>query len=169
MGKLCKKGVLLCLLFLATGCFRSCTRPSRSDMTAEQVVEAYLNAAFSMKSPEDKNHLLAYSTGDLESAIAGATEETIRKAYLDRRYTLQSYSTIGRRDRTPHEAEVTFRLVYKELPESSTNDKDAVLLTTENTVALEKASDGWRIREVIGAKSTFDFPLSPESRVTGAP
>lgn len=167
MGTWGRKSALVGLFFLATGCFRSCSRPIRSEMTAEQVVEAYLNAAFSMKSIEDKEKLLAYATGDLESAIAGSTDETIRKAYLDRRYTLQSFSTMGRRDRTPHEAEVTFQLIYRELPESSTNEKEAALVTTVNTVALEKAPDGWRIRSVVGAKSTFDFPTSPDSRVTG--
>ncbi len=168
MGKRVIKGALVGLLFLATGCFRSCTQPSRSEMTAEQVVEAYLNAAFSIKSVEDKKNLLAYATGDLEIAIAGATEETFRKAYVERRYTtLESFSIVGRRDRTPHETEVTFQLVYRELPEFTTDDKDATLITTLNTVAMDKAPDGWRIRSVIGAKSTFDFPLSVESRITG--
>ena len=169
MGRLGRKGALIGLLFMATGCFRSCTQPGRGEMTAEQVVEAYLNAVFSMKTIEDKQKLLEFVTGDLEVAISGSTDATIHKAYLDRRYTLQSYSTMGRRDRTPHEAEVTFQLIYKELPESSTNDKEAVAITTVNTVAVEKMPDGWRIRSVIGANSTFDFPLSKESRVTGAP
>jgi len=48
-------------------------------MTADQVVEAYLNIAFNMESVEQKSLLLEYATGALKDAIAGATEETIKK------------------------------------------------------------------------------------------
>jgi len=157
--------VSLGLCLVLTGCFRSCSHPIHADMTAEQVVESYLNMVFSMKTAEDKNILLSYTTGEMKAAIATASEETLQKAYLDRRYTLKSFSLVGKRDRTPHETEVTFQLEYQELPENVTKPEEAVMVKTLNTVALEKSKGGWLIREVIGAKSTFDFPLSNDSRI----
>src|SRR4051812_9055175 len=111
MRVLSLKFILLCLALV--GCTRSCT--TRSEMTAEDVVEAYLNVALNMEKVEQKKLLLEYATGPLKDAIAGATDETFKKAYLDRRYQLQRFALVSRKDNTPRETEISFHLTYKEL------------------------------------------------------
>ena len=138
-------------------------------MSAEEVVQAYLDTAFNMEKVEQKKDLMAYTIGPLKDAIAGATDETIKTAYIDKRYKLQRFALVDRRDRTPHETEITFQLSYKELPEGVSDEAQAVQIVTENKVVAVKDNGVWFIREVVGNRTSFDFPVLPSSRITATP
>jgi hypothetical protein len=159
------------VIFLAltlTGCTNTCGT-DRASMPPEKVVESYLNVALNMRSVAERDALVQFTSGRLKEAILSATEEAILSAYVKRHYELETYSVVERRDRTPREAEITFRLKYKDLgvaekrPSSST---EAPTIQTENTVALIKEKGAWYIRDVIGAKTTIDFPVTAESQIT---
>lgn len=152
-----------------TGCTSMCGGGDRKTLSPEQVVEAYLDVALNMKSIDEREQLLEYTTGNLKSAIEAATPETIKTAYVDRRYNLLNYSVVERRDRTPRETEVTFQLTYNDLGVDGKNNKDPAKVTTENTVSVVREKGVWYIRDVLGNKTTIDFPVSEESRITAKP
>lgn len=158
----------LCL-FLA-GCTRFCGI-SHKDMTPEQVVEAYLNIAFNMKDSSEREKLAALTTGKLRQAIDSAQEDVIKAAYIDRRYAIKSYSVIERRDRTPRETEITFRLVYNDLGSATSPvaADSAATVTTDNTVNVIREQGSWYIHDVVGSKTAIDFPLSAEGRIEAKP
>lgn len=162
---------LLAVALILTGCTKSCGN-DRNSMAPEKVVESYLNTALNMSNVSERDILLQYTTGRLKDAIASASEETIKTAYIQRHYDLQSYAVIERRDRTPRETEITFRLKYKDLGVGDVrpaNSAEAPMVQTENTVALIREKSAWYIRDVIGAKTSIDFPVSAESRITAKP
>ena len=162
---------VIVLALALTSCAKSCGS-NRATMPPEKVVESYLNVALNMRSVSERDNLVQYTTGRLKEAIASASEETITTAYVKRHYDLESYSVIERRDRTPRETEITFRLKYKDLGVSDTrpaNVADAPTVQTENTVALIREKSTWYIRDVIGAKTTIDFPVTAESQITAKP
>ena len=158
----------LCLLL--AGCAKFCGQ-SHKDMTPEQVVEAYLNIAFNMEVPSERTRLASLTAGKLRQAIDTAPEEIIKAAYVDRRYTLKSYSVIERRDRTPRETEITFRLVYSDLGSTTSPvaADAAALVTTDNTVNVIREKGIWYIQDVVGSKTAIDFPLSAEGRIEAKP
>lgn len=160
---------LLAWSLLLTGCTRFCSGSARKDLTPEQVVEAYLDVALNMKNVDEREKLLQYTTGNLKSAITAATPETIKAAYVDRRYSLLNYSVVERRDRTPREIEVTFQLSYKEFGADGKAGQDAAKVTTENTVSVIREQGMWYIRDVLGNKTAIDFPVSEESKITAKP
>lgn len=152
-----------------TGCTSMCG-VKRSSMTPEQVVEGYLDVALNMKDVSERAKLLDYTTGNLKAAIEGAPPETIKAAYVDRRYKIENYSVVERRDRTPRETEITFQLTYNDLGTSATAKPDeAPKVTTENTVSVVKEDGMWLIRDVMGNKTSIDFPVSEESRISAKP
>lgn len=163
-----QKGKLLSALVwavcISVGCTSMC-RKSREEMNAEEVVEAYLDLAFNMEDIAQKDNLMEFTTGSLKAAIAGATDETIIAAYIKQRYKLERFSIVERRDRTPRETEITYQIHYKELPEDGKEFKDAHLITTENTVSVIKEKKRWYIREVLGNKTTIDFPITEDSQI----
>jgi hypothetical protein len=164
-------GMALALALTLTGCVRSCGN-QREGMAPEKVVESYLNTALNMKNIGGREELLQYTTGHLKEAIATAPEETILKAYVNRHYELESYAVIERRDRTPRETEITFRLKYKDLGVSETRPTDtkaAPTVQTENSVALIKEKGAWFIRDVVGAKTSIDFPVTQDSEIRAKP
>jgi hypothetical protein len=157
--------VLLALVI--SGCTRTCGE-NRASMPPEKVVESYLNTALNMRKVTERDVLLQFTSGRLKEAISSATDETIETAYIKRHYNLESYAVIERRDRTPRETEITFRLRYKDLGSGDAKPADGVAPTvqTENTVGLIREKGTWYIRDVIGAKTSIDFPVSAESQIT---
>ncbi len=148
----------LCALSL-TFCTKMCSEDRRT-MSAEQVLEAYLEIAFNMKEVQQKHLLMAYTTGSLKDSIAGANDATIKQAYIDPRYKLEQFSIIERKDQTPKETEITYLLKYKELPNAGADAAQSADVSTENTVGLIREKEGWYIQSVLGNKSSIEFPLA---------
>jgi len=159
---------LLLSALLVTGCTSMCST-NRSGMTPEQVVEAYLDVALNMKDVSERDLLVEYTTGSLKAAIESASPDTIKAAYVNRHYQIQNYSVVERRDRTPRETEITFQLTYADLGNGEKDPKEAPKVTTENTVAVVKSSGIWLIRDVLGNKTSIDFPVSDAARITAKP
>ena len=156
---------LLLTALVLTGCTSMCG-VKRGNMTPEQVVEAYLDIALNMNDVGERDMLVEYTTGNLKNAIEAATPETIKAAYVDRKYQIINYSVVERRDRTPRETEITFQLTYNDLGPEGKSPKDAPKVTTENTVSVVKENGLWLIRDVLGNKTSIDFPVSEESKIT---
>ena len=104
--------VTLILLLGVSACQRACA-PSRTQMGPEDVVESYLETALNMENVSQKDHLLEYTSGNLRAAIAGATDDTIKKAYIDKHYVMESYALVSRKDMTPNDTEIKFQLKTK--------------------------------------------------------
>jgi hypothetical protein len=139
----------------------------RRDMTPEQVVEAYLDIALNMTDVDQRDLLLEYTTGNLRESIEQASDEVIKEAYVDRKYELENYSVVERRDRTPRETEITFQIEFKDLGTAEESDPaTAPKVTTENTVSVVKKDQIWLIRDVLGNKTSIDFPVSKDSQIT---
>ena len=145
-----------------TCCTKMCG-DSRSDMTPEQVVERYLQGSMTMEDLTQKEELLDLTTGLLHSAINAANEDTITKAFINKTYKQSEWMIVERRDRTPRETEVTFELKYRDLS-NDPNQKiaEAPEVITENTVTVVKEKSIWRIQDVIGKKTSIDFPTAGE-------
>jgi hypothetical protein len=159
---------LVAVAVFLTGCTSMCGK-SRSSLTPEQVVEGYLDVALNMNEVSQRDDLLDYTTGNLKAAIESASPETIKKAYVDRKYKIENYSVVERRDRTPRETEITFQLTYHDLGPEGKKTEEAPKVTTENTVSVVKESNIWLIRDVLGNKTAIDFPVSEESRISAKP
>lgn len=151
--------------FMIIGCTKMCGL-KRSGMSPEQVVEAYLEVALNMTSVSDRDLLVEYTTGNLRNAIESAPPETIKVAYVDRKYTIDSYSVVQRNDRTPRETEIVFQLTYLDHGVTNTKSEESPKVTTENTVSVIKEGGLWYIRDVIGNKTGIDFPVSEDSKIT---
>lgn len=174
--KLFKSWQILFACVVLMGCTRTCG-PSHADLSPEEVVEAYLDIALNMTSVDDKVNLMRYTTGQLRYAIETATDEAIINAYIKRKYKLLAYSVVERRDRRPKEVEITFELTYKDLNDFDENqnsvtisEDEAATTKTENTVRVIKQNDVWLISDVVGKKTTIDFPVRPQDVIkSGAP
>ena len=150
----------LLISFSIVGCTKMCGK-SLSSLTPEEVVEAYLDVALNMTSVDQKEDLLKYTTGPLHEAIAQVSNDVIKRAYIDKNYYLESYSVVERKDRTPRETEITFKLVYKESAEGDRIKlEETPLISTENTVSVTRQNQVWQIRNVLNKRSSFDFPLA---------
>lgn len=154
-------GVLVSLFF-GYGC--TCST-SHQEMSAGEVVESYLYLALNMESIEQKQDLLRLTTGPLRAAIAGSSDATIKAAYLDLRYQLKSFAVLKRQDLTPRETRITYQLAYYELSDPE-NLSAAVELVTQNVVVVVREDGRWRIKDVLGSATSFDFPVAKAMKIT---
>ena len=142
---------------VCVGCTNLCTK-SRKSMSAEEVVKAYLEVAFNMREVVEKRLLLQYTTGELKAAIAGSNDKTIMEAYIKPRYRLRSMFIVSKKNITPREVRVTYRLEYQETSGKS-DSVTAAIVKTENTVSLHSIKGSWYIDGVIDNKTSIEFPL----------
>lgn len=153
-----------------TACTQMCgNRHER--MTPEQVVENYLDVALGMTNISQRVLLLRYTTGPLREVIEAASDEIIREAYIKPQFNLLSYSVMERRDRTPRETEITFQLTYqRDVHGTVEGSRDHLpKITTQNTVSLVKTHNVWQIRDVVGSKTSIDFPTSQGTEIRARP
>ena len=152
-----KKSFLLFLyISICSSCTKSCS-DSKQTEAAEQVLRSYMELAFSLNKIEDKENLIKLTGGELKVAIASASSQNFKEAYLSQRYSLDGFSIIERRDLTPIKTMITYQLQYKE--SSQTNAEDAYIVA-ENTVLLEKNNDKWLIYRVLSNSTSIEFPLA---------
>jgi len=157
------------MLVGAVGCTKSCGK-GHGALAPDQVVEAYLNVAMNMSEVAQRAELLEYTTGNLHEAIAAASDQVIQQAYISKRYKLENYSLIERRDRTPRETEVTFQIKYKDLTSvPGGSSENAVTVTTENTVRVIREKESWLISDVTGNKTSVEFPVLKDMEIKAAP
>ncbi len=159
---------LLLTGLVLTGCTSQCGS-NRGNLSPEQVVEGYLDVALNMTEVAQRDRLIEFTTGNLKAAIEAAAPETIKTAYVDRKYKIISYSVVERRDRTPRETEITFQLTYNDLGPEGKDPSVAPKVTTENTVSVVREKGAWLIKDVLGNKTAIDFPVSEESKITAKP
>lgn len=164
MKHLLRPSVLIGLLAMA-GCTKMCGK-SRADMTPDQVVEAYLDISLNMDDVAQKQDLLDLTTGLLHSSISQATDETLTLAFIDKNYKLISWSVVERRDRTPRETEITFQLIYNDLGKDPNTSAEVPKIETENTVSVVREKGIWLIRDVLGKKTSIDFPIAAGDVIT---
>ena len=149
-------------LIALIGCSKMCGS-GRDAMTPEEVVQAYLDISFNMTEVGQKKELLKLTTGTLKSALESASDELVSSAFIKQNYSLDRYSVVERRDRTPRETEITFSLSYRNLgPEKSVTTESAPQVTTEKTVSVVKREGAWYISDVLGKKTSIDFILGDE-------
>ena len=97
-------------------------------MTPEQVVQKYLDISFSMNSIDDRAKLINLTIGPLREQLETVSDENIEEAFVNKRYSFEEYELVERRDRTPRETEITYRLVIKILRVERVAPSKAVLL-----------------------------------------
>ena len=153
-------------------CFGSCAKmcqKKHSDMSPEEVVEAYLDVALNMTAVKQRVFLLQYTTGQLYEAINQVSDDIIEDAYITKKYKLKSYTVVERRDRTPRETEITFELIYDDYGDESDEDGNEVAkITSENTVSVVRSQGLWLIRNVLNKKPSFYFPKGSEIKADAA-
>ena len=155
------------------------------DMTAEEVVEAYLTKAFNMVSVDEVTKLISYTSGNLKQALEEADASTIDQIFIQKKYLVDRFSFIERNDLTPREVVITYHLSYQEVPAGSgsqgthstaNSDTDAdentdkkkpdgthdALIHIENSLNLIRKEGAWFITDVIGGQTTIDFLIADE-------
>jgi hypothetical protein len=146
-----------CTLALIGCNIRGCS--SRSDVPPEDQLHAYINMAVNIVSYDQKDALIALTTGELRRAISSASKEAFTKAYVEKKYDFRGFEIVERRDIEPDKRlEIDFRLNYKSW--SAGEEPDLVpFIETLNRAMLEYEHGQWSIANVQSLETSFDWEV----------
>lgn len=145
-------------VFILSGCtMRSCS--AKKDIAPEEQLHSYINTAVNVTSLEEKEKLIALTSGDLRRAISSATDDAFTTAYINKRYEFRGFEIVERRDITPGELiELDFRLNYKSW--SSGEEPHLVpFVETLNRAQLVYEHGRWAIASVKSLETSFDWEV----------
>jgi hypothetical protein len=151
-----KTSYLLLLTGMLLGCgIGSCTK--RQDIPPEDQLHTYITRAVNIVDAAQRKDLVDMSTGPLKSALVGASEETFRRAYIERKYDFRGFEIIGRKDvEDRKETLIDFKLIYKSyLP--GEEPKLIPVTETTNRATLIYEHGRWAIAKVESLETNFEW------------
>lgn len=132
---------------------------SKRDIPPEDQLHAYISRAVDVTRPDQRQELVDLTTGSLRSAIVNASEESFKRAYIDKRYDFKNFEIVARRDVEPgRRVEIDFKLTYKSW--SPGEQPDRIPLTeTVNRAILEYDLGHWALASVESLTTSMDWEV----------
>lgn len=144
--------------FLFVGCtMRSCS--DKRDIPPEDQLHAYVSRAVDVTKLEQRQELIDLTTGPLRSALVNASDESFKRAYIEKRYDFKAFEILERRDVDPgRRVEIDFKLVYRTWNSGEQPDR-VPLSETLNRATLEYDYGHWALASVESLKSSMDWDV----------
>jgi hypothetical protein len=151
------KMFLSCLLLM--GCnLRGCGGGA-NDIPPEDQLHSYIKAAVNVTKQEHKQELVELTTGALKAALINASEETFKKAYIDKKYDFKNFEIIQRKDKEDgKETEIDFKLTYRSWTAGEAGER-APVVQTNNRATLQYEHGQWALSKVESLGSQFEWDV----------
>lgn len=135
----------LAVLVLVVGC----TKTQKSD-TPERALENYVSAAFSAKSPADRQKMVSLSAGDALQFIQSMDDKTFQKHFIDSQLQMVNMKTKDLRQEVSGDVSLVYELSYRE-----GKDPTRVVHTNKKIAYLthDKTTGEWKIKATKNLKS----------------
>ncbi len=124
-----------------------CTK-SANDKTPEGALQSYVNAAFSVKNPADKEKLLNLSTGEAHDQLQNMSDDNFMASF-GKGIRLVNLKTKDRRGETDGGVSLVYELSYDD-----GSGKGAI--THKKIAYLTPTEEGWRIRGTKNIKEVVE-------------
>ncbi len=129
------------------------------DIPPEDQLHSYISTAVNVTKPEQRQELVDLTTGPLKAALINATDETFKRAYIDKKYDFQKFEIVQRKDAPGgKETQVDFKLVYKSWNAGESPER-APLTDTDNRATLVYEHGQWAIAKVESLGSSFEWEV----------
>ena len=141
------------------GCsMRGCSQ-DRQDIPPEEQLHSYISTAVNVTKAEQRQDLVDITTGPLKAALVNASEDSFKRAYIDKKYDFRSFDVIQRKDAPGgKETQVDFKLVYKSWNAGEPSDR-APVVETSNRATLIYEHGQWAISKVESLGSNFEWDV----------
>lgn len=145
-------------VFLICGCsIGRCS--ARKDIPPEDQLHAYISRAIDVTKMEQRQELVDLTTGALRSALINASDESFKKAYIDKHYDFKAFEIVSKNEDIPGERIlIDFRLLYKSWNAGEQPDRVPVV-DTKNRATLVYEHGRWAIFNVESLESTMDWEV----------
>ena len=149
-----------------TGCIKSCSKIQ--DIPPEEQLYKYISTAVNVTKLDQRQDLIDLTTGTLKSALVNATDDSFKKAYLDRRYDFKAFEILERKDvQIGKEVNIEFKLIYKSwLPGEYPEKLPVTEIINRATLVYEYGR--WAIAKVASLNTHFEWQEGLPTNVSTA-
>lgn len=148
-SKLLRMGSVIALMIaVASGC----TRKDSSENSPRQRLADYIGTSFAIKTPEDKQKLIGFLTGNAKIRLSAWSDEQFRSAFVDTKRQFIKLSVREIKEINDHEANITYELTYLDQGRGS----DAKV-THRRLCEMVKEDGQWKIRDVQNLRELIEY------------
>jgi hypothetical protein len=154
--RMCAK---LLLTLVMVGCLPKACTGGPNDISPEDQLHSYIKAAVNITKPEHRNDLVGLTTGGLKAALVNASEETFKRAYIDKKYDFRGFEVMSSKQSDDgKETTIDFKLTYRSWNAGEPEDRAPVTQTT-NRATLQYEHGQWALSKVESLSSQFDWEV----------
>jgi hypothetical protein len=129
--------------------FGACTKHAERASTPEEALEHYVTTAFSAKSANDRQALLALSTGEARAWLESMSVEDFKKQFVDNNMVFQSLKSKDLRHEQSGDVSLVYELAFKD-----GKTPNAAAYTNKKIAFLTRDEEGkWKIKATKNIKS----------------
>ena len=142
-------GVISCSVFFLSACTQEHAGPN----DAKTKLNEYITKSFSVKTPQDKDALLNFLTGEAKSRLQAWSDDQFREAFVDTKRQFQKLAFKEVKNLSPSETQITYELSYLDLDKKGSSFK----VTNKKMAELVNDSGNWYIRDVHNIKELVEY------------
>jgi hypothetical protein len=147
----------ICRVLSAVSCsvflFSACTQEHAGPNDAKSKLNDYITKSFSVKTPQDKQVLMTYLTGEAKTRLGAWSEDQFREAFVDTKRQFQKLAFKEVKNMSPSETQITYELSYLDLDKKGSSFK----VTNKKMAELVNDSGNWYIRDVHNIKELVEY------------
>jgi hypothetical protein len=141
--------IVSCSVFM----FSACTQEHVGPNDAKSKLNEYITKSFSAKSPQDREVLMNYLTGEAKSRLQAWSDDQFREAFIDTKRQFQKLAFKEVKNMSPSETQITYELSYLDLDKKGSSFK----VTNKKMAELVNDSGNWYIRDVHNIKELVEY------------
>ena len=152
-----KRDIIWAIGFLLalSACTDSFLRETKNDPKGR--LTEYISKSFSVKSPNDKNELVKYLTGDAKARLSGWSEDQFREAFIDSKRNFIKLQIREIKPVSPTETNLTYEISYFEESKGKDGKMYNTKITNKKLCRMFKEDNHWLIGEVRNIKELVEF------------
>lgn len=130
--------IFLTVLIVLAGCTRK-----TGNLSAEQVLEAYVTLAMTARSVSDKKDLVNFTTGAARESLVAMSDDDFQKEFIDKKFKLIKFATKDKRVKNENELSLVYQITF----EKTENEKPARVTLKKIAFFAKAENGGWKINK----------------------
>jgi hypothetical protein len=138
--------------------FFGCTSSTFQTEDPKKRLSDYIARSFSIKTPQEKDLLLSFLTGEVKDRLKGWSDDQFREAFVEtnRQFLKLAFKEV--KSISPSETQITYEISYIDFGKLEKNGKKhETKVTNKKLCTLIRDKNQWYISEVKNIKELIEF------------
>jgi hypothetical protein len=135
----------------------ACTPHQEGQDDPKRRLNDYISESFAVKSPQDRNQLLGYLTGDAKTRLASWSDEQFREAFMDSKRQFLKLAFKEMKPVSANEVSITYEITYQTNRTGADNKPHDTKITNKKLAQMVHQENKWLISDVRNIKELVEY------------